>query len=222
MHVPSPTPLLAPPPLCATGMPAAEQSDAPHACLSRHPATHLCVQSAYLQLSEAMRDRSSMRTQLAQVRLRVAGEWAQGWPAGGWPALEAAWAASPLSSHTPSPPPHSLSLPTYLPRVQTHAELAETRTELEQLADDILAIKVLIDEEQGVTSSQPGTASYDTASYATGSSGTADDDALDVLQSLAALSRQLAADAAADDELVASIQRLDSAAEQLGAIEQQL
>ena len=37
--------------------------------------------------------------------------------------------------------------------MQTHSELAETRAELEQLADDILAIKMLMDEESalGVT-----------------------------------------------------------------------
>lgn len=105
---------------------------------------------------------------------------------------------------------------------QTHSELAETRAELEQLADDILAIKLLMDEEDEAPAAGANGAAYDGgaawAGFGAGglfggaggdSEGEGEDEALDVLQSLAALSRQLAADAAADDELVASIQRIE-------------
>ena len=40
--------------------------------------------------------------------------------------------------------------------LQTHSELAETRAELEQLADDILAIKMLMDEESALGANGAG------------------------------------------------------------------
>lgn len=40
--------------------------------------------------------------------------------------------------------------------LQTHSELAETRAELEQLADDILAIKMLMDEESALGAAPAG------------------------------------------------------------------
>lgn len=40
--------------------------------------------------------------------------------------------------------------------LQTHSELAETRAELEQLADDILAIKMLMDEESSLGANGAG------------------------------------------------------------------
>lgn len=43
-----------------------------------------------------------------------------------------------------------------------------------------------------------------------GGDSAAEDEALDVLQSLAALSRQLALDAAEDDQLLQSIEKIDA------------
>lgn len=65
-----------------------------------------------------------------------------------------------------------------------------------------------------------GAALFSGAGVVSDGEGEGEDDALDVLMSLAALSRQLAADAAADDELVASINRIE-AAEAAAAEEEQ-
>lgn len=96
---------------------------------------------------------------------------------------------------------------------QTHSELAETRAELEQLADDILAIKMLMDEEASCADgSASGSFDWDSAASAPayqGGGASDEDETLDVLQSLAALSRQLAADAAEDDELLQSLARME-------------
>ncbi|KAI3425270.1 hypothetical protein D9Q98_009037 [Chlorella vulgaris] len=131
------------------------------------------LKAAFAQLSEAVHDRSVMRTQLAQ----------------------------------------------------THAELAETRAELEQLADDILAIKELMedeDEELGLSDNS------DSESYTYYSPAAAEeqyaaaepppaafgdgDEALDILQSLASLSRQLVEDATEDDAILDSMAQSWSAA----------
>jgi hypothetical protein len=118
------------------------------------------LKAAFAQLSEAVHERSVMRTQLAQ----------------------------------------------------THAELAETRAELEQLADDILAIKMLMDDEElglepaaGADSAAANDASWGGYSAAAAPAGAAGDEALDILQSLAALSRQLVEDASEDDAILDSM-----------------
>jgi uncharacterized protein YgfB (UPF0149 family) len=111
--------------------------------------------------------------------------------------------------------------------LQTHAELAETRAELEQLADDILAIKELMedeDEELGLSDNS------DSESYTYYSPAAAEeqyaaaepppppaafgdgDEALDILQSLASLSRQLVEDATEDDAILDSMAQSWSAA----------
>lgn len=97
------------------------------------------------------------------------------------------------------------------PLLQTHSELAETRAELEQLADDILAIKMLMDDDSEGGAPADAGAGYAPASYvsaapaAVASAAAGDDDTLDILESLAALSRQLAADAAEDDAIVQAL-----------------
>lgn len=108
------------------------------------------------------------------------------------------------------PHPHTTSCP-LAACPQTHAELAETRAELEQLADDILAIKMLMDDEELGLETAGGAASAadaDLGAFGFAAAGSADgagDEALDILQSLAALSRQLVEDASEDDAILDSM-----------------
>ncbi|EFN53767.1 hypothetical protein CHLNCDRAFT_136394 [Chlorella variabilis] len=111
------------------------------------------LKAAFAQLSEAVHERSVMRTQLAQ----------------------------------------------------THAELAETRAELEQLADDILAIKLLMDDEDFAGEEGAEAYAYDAGGAPAGAELAGADEALDILQSLAALSRQLVEDASEDDAILESM-----------------
>ena len=130
------------------------------------------------------------------------------------PALAARAPGSPRRSPHRSPccPPGAAP--------QTHSELAETRAELEQLADDILAIKLLMEDEDG--EEEDGAAAYDAAAPSyyydrSASSSGSEEDALDVLESLAALSRQLAADAAEDDAIVQSLAAWPEEGEEQGS-----
>lgn len=224
------------------------------------------LKAAFAQLSEAVHDRSVMRTQLAQVGWvwTAAAEscrvWRQTLAADQWwcqrilcascccychlasrcgdclfnPAFaQAHRAAGSLAAvHSLSPAPYhagltAASLPLlFVSGLQTHAELAETRAELEQLADDILAIKELMedeDEELGLSDNNKDSESYTYYSPAAAEEQYAaaepppaafgdGDEALDILQSLASLSRQLVEDATEDDAILDSMAQSWSAA----------
>jgi hypothetical protein len=177
------------------------------------------LKAAFAQLSEAVHERSVMRTQLAQVGAPLLRAAASLLPR----ALRPPRACSDAGMVSPRPgqgrccqeplwcdPPRPPDSPPHPP--QTHAELAETRAELEQLADDILAIKMLMDDEElglepaaGADSAAANDASWGGYSAAAAPAGAAGDEALDILQSLAALSRQLVEDASEDDAILDSM-----------------
>ena len=94
--------------------------------------------------------------------------------------------------------------------VHTQGELAETRAELEALADDILSIRDLMDSIDG---EDEAAAAAGAESLPAGSVPGEGEEALDVLQNLAAFSRQMLSDAAEDADVYAMASKLAAADE---------
>ena len=101
---------------------------------------------------------------------------------------------------------------------QSQTELAETRAELEQLADEILNIRELMDsfgeelEGEGGDGWQEESLAVGGLALTSDGGGVAvDEGMLDVLHSLALLSRGLAEDAAEDDRLTSRVAQLERA-----------